>query len=214
MAYKRRGKRRAPKRARAYVGRSRYPMYKSLLSQAIKPMGYKLRGIVSISANGSTGVIDTGSNITDTSFITFASDYTYVFSLYDEFRCRAVSIKFIPSRPFDPSGTTVYAPLYVTYDVDNTTTPSQITAGDTGALEYTDSCKVKSLNKMWRFYTKFTKASSVGANEQVKAGGWQDCGNPHATQGVFITNYSSSLTHGATYGNAIVTWYVQCRNRR
>lgn len=127
--------------------------------------------------------------------------------LYDFYRVYAVSIKFIPDKPNDPSVTTVYKPLYCVMDADNTANPADID----DMVEYRN-LKVFNMYKPWTAYFKFPKYTGDNNPQAVIAGGWANTNNPSAHGGVHF--YGTDYDVSDNYGHFIVTLYIRFKTRR
>jgi len=146
------------------------------------------------------------------------NDWTFFSGLYDQFRVRAVKLQYYP-RFSNQSLTEVittplhqFHPLYVIFDIDNTTMSGILTTNNE-ALEYA-GVKVKQVNRPWTYYHKYGKKSQTGTGN-ISTGGWQDIASYAPTQVVSILqNNANLLPASVELGDVLATYYVQFRYRR
>lgn len=137
-----------------------------------------------------------------------ASDWTNLSGLYDSYRVRGVSIKFIPDYPNDTSVTTGYQPIYIVFDPDGA---PAFTITD--FIQY-ERCKFKNLYRPWKFYhyvPKMINPSAQTTPTDLK-GGWMDIAGPQST--CYINFYAQNLDVSTQYGQLLITYYVQYKTRR
>lgn len=158
------------------------------------------------------GTVQNYLNMTDPTKVLNGSgtvgDWTSFSALYDSYRIRGISVKYIPDFPNDTSVTTGFAPVYIVYDPDGA---PAFTVAD--FIQY-ENMKFKNLYKPWKYYhgvTKMINPSAQTTPTDLK-GGWMDIAGPQSTS--YVNWYAQGLDVSTIYGELLITYYVQFKTRR
>lgn len=133
-------------------------------------------------------------------------DWANFVTLYDQYRCFALKIKFIPELP-NSVPTLGFKPFYAVRDYDDVTALSTIPQ----AIQY-ENCMVKNLYRPWSIYSKVPKVTNLATNSTIVNFGWMDVATPQITGGLKMI--TDGLDASTTYGTFIVTAYVAFKGRR
>lgn len=224
MVWRRRGRRRANWRLTGHSRRfssalggfaSYVPKMKRFLTR--QDIGhrsgmFKLRGIIEISSDAN-GKILNAIRITQPDNINGAGlaleDWSNIAAMYDQFRVTSMKVRWVPMRPFDPSGTTKYSPLYVFTDFDSvglSPTNAEIVAYN--------NMRVFDIGMPFTYYIKIPKLINTAATN-VSIPGYMDTSSPEATGAIYLANnINSELTTNVLYGHIIVTYWIKALLRR
>lgn len=202
MAYRRR-RRRIRRKAKSRTYRRKYNPSKMARWFPLKHTNTNLV------ANG-TGAIAFEVCMQDPSV---TSDWGSISNLFDDFRVSAFKVQFISYVPNDPSGTTLYSPVFTSYDLNNTagSGPGSIAT----AQEY-DNCRVKTFQKNWSRYVRLPRftmySTSAGVSPQVIKPGYFKILAPPNTAYFYIN--ATGLSANKVYGSLTYTFYGKAINRR
>lgn len=194
-------------------GRKKYSRYASTIRPYLRRRGmgdrglrfFKLRQVVTISSSAA-GIIDSGTSFNNDP--SAAQDWSSLSSLFDTYKVSAMKVKYQPVAPNDEVATRVNNPIYVIADCDNPTTP--ITSANI-AIQY-ENCKMMNSVKPWTYYYKYPKQTSSANNLVILSGGYRDIAVTTASAGIYA--WGNGLSASVTYGIAIITYYISCKNRR
>jgi hypothetical protein len=176
---------------------------------------FKLREVYAVNVVASTGFGTYYTSLPD--LPSLSEDFTNIANLFDEYRCCAMKVKYIPNVIINSLTTTavpfIFNPIWILHDVN--TIDSAITNIDT-ALNY-ESCRAYSVLRPWKYYRKMQRnipITDASTRTTVSTRGYIPTDGAVATQCLRI-GWASNGTFAAnsTLGNYVVTWYVVARAR-
>lgn len=205
------------------------PLYfKTTTEVDVTPNGAGLFKLA-INSNGSPNSNDAYNwMLTSTSYTpTVLSQFTSLVQCWSSVRLAAVKFRFIPKLMNDPSGTTIFPPLFGQYDKDGCEY-SLATMNGT-LIKRTSQFRVFRFDRQWKWFIRFpkhrvndqtyvtNKLSSIQGSENF-AGRFHDIGNATCDSTtangyhVVLVN-ADATTPSVKYGSLLVTAYWVLRDR-
>ena len=131
--------------------------------------------------------------------------------MFDEYRCCAIKIKWIPSITAWNTNSSPYVPMFVFHDPNNVASPLATSSGGDECLQY-ESCKVFNCQRTWTYYRKLQRnipnQSTWASQVNISSRGYIPTLYATGTQGIqmFLANEIQSTAY---YVGNYVYNYIQ-----